>query len=436
MKTNKMVHCKYIAFILVVLLSSMLTAQETFTLKDSKEAALNYSKAIKNGDIRLEQAAAAKKEALSHYFPSISATGIGLYGFDDIISPIQGLVPTGIDNIYFASVTANEVLYAGGKVQHANEMAVLQSDVYKIQATQSKDSVVLMTSQKFWNIIELQEQMKVLESTEQYLNKLLEQQQDLLDAGLIARNDQLKVKAEKNRLLLNKSKLNNGRKLALLDFALYTGMKYDTTMVALAEFEDVDNPKLTYQTADTVVTNNSSYQLMQKSVEAKELQVQISNAELLPSISVGISGTQFGSFDNAIDSRFVPVAMGVISIPISDWWGAGRQKVKQDKLAIEIAKNNLEDVKDKLHVAVLQSWYNLTDAYEQIRFAEINNEQATENLEVSTDNYNAGLAGLTDLLDAQRLQQQAAADLVNAYANYKKMEVVYLFRTNNLLGED
>ncbi|GLB49185.1 hypothetical protein Y10_15530 [Neptunitalea sp. Y10] len=414
----------------------MLTAQETFTLKDSKEAALNYSKAIKNGDIRLEQAAAAKKEALSHYFPSISATGIGLYGFDDIISPIQGLVPTGIDNIYFASVTANEVLYAGGKVQHANEMAVLQSDVYKIQATQSKDSVVLMTSQKFWNIIELQEQMKVLESTEQYLNKLLEQQQDLLDAGLIARNDQLKVKAEKNRLLLNKSKLNNGRKLALLDFALYTGMKYDTTMVALAEFEDVDNPKLTYQTADTVVTNNSSYQLMQKSVEAKELQVQISNAELLPSISVGISGTQFGSFDNAIDSRFVPVAMGVISIPISDWWGAGRQKVKQDKLAIEIAKNNLEDVKDKLHVAVLQSWYNLTDAYEQIRFAEINNEQATENLEVSTDNYNAGLAGLTDLLDAQRLQQQAAADLVNAYANYKKMEVVYLFRTNNLLGED
>lgn len=432
MKTNKMVHCKYITFILVVLLSSMLTAQETFTLKDSKEAALNYSKAIKNGDIRLEQAAAAKKEALSHYFPSISATGIGLYGFDDIISPIQGLVPTGIDNIYFASVTANEVLYAGGKVQHANEMAVLQSDVYKIQATQSKDSVVLMTSQKFWNIIELQEQMKVLESTEQYLNKLLEQQQDLLDAGLIARNDQLKVKVEKNRLLLNKSKLNNGRKLALLDFALYTGMKYDTTMVALAEFEDVDNPKLTYHTADTVVTNNSNYQLMQKSVEAKELQVQISNADLLPSLSVGISGTQFGSFDNAIDSRFVPVAMGVINIPISDWWGAGRQKVKQDKLAIEIAKNNLEDVKEKLHVAVLQSWYNLTDAYEQIRFAEINNEQATENLEVSTDNYNAGLAGLTDLLDAQRLQQQAAADLVNAYANYKKMEVVYLFRTNNL----
>ncbi|GLB53678.1 hypothetical protein NBRC110019_27190 [Neptunitalea chrysea] len=185
-------------------------------------------------------------------------------------------------------------------------------------------------------------------------------------------------------------------------------------------------------TVDTVVTSNSNYKLMEKSVTAKELQTKLSKADLLPTFTVGMAGTQLGSFNNTFNSRVVPVAMGTLTIPISDWWGAGRQKVKQKKLDVAIAKNNLDDVKDKLQLAIMQSWYNVTNAYEQIHFAEINNQQATENLEVNTDNYAAGLSGLTELLDAQRIQQQAASSLVNAYANFKNKEVLYLYRTDSL----
>ena len=85
-----------------------------------------------------------------------------------------------------------------------------------------------------------------------------------------------------------------------------------------------------------------------------------------------------------------------------------------------------------LKVSIMKSWYDLLDAYKQIQYAQENLEYAQENLEVSRDNYNSGLNNLSDLLDAQRLQQEAKTELVNAFANYQSKEIVYLYRNNKL----
>ena len=79
-----------------------LLAQEKLNLEEVKEAALSYSNDIKNGKIRIEQAEAAKQEAIANYFPQVSATGIGLYGFKDFVPPIPEILPDGIDNFYQA----------------------------------------------------------------------------------------------------------------------------------------------------------------------------------------------------------------------------------------------------------------------------------------------------------------------------------------------
>ena len=72
-----------------------LFAQQKLNLEEVKEAALSYSHDIKNGKIRIEQAEAAKQEAIANYFPQVSATGIGLYGFKDFVPPIPEMLPDG-----------------------------------------------------------------------------------------------------------------------------------------------------------------------------------------------------------------------------------------------------------------------------------------------------------------------------------------------------
>lgn len=426
----KLKSMKY-SFLLFCFLTVKMTfaQQKTIGLEESKQAALHYSNNVKTGKLRIEEAEAAKREAFANYFPSIDATGVGLYGFDDIISPLPGLLDEEIGNLYFAGATASEVLYAGGRINSYNKMADVQVEVNTIRAEQAIDSVLLITEQKYWGLVQLQEEQEVLKSSKAYLDQLLKQQQDLLDAGLIARNDLLRVKVQRSQLLLERSKLQNAHKIALLDFALYTGMEYDTAMVAADVFPTVVPPQIKYGSPSLSLNNNSTYQLVERSVTAAELQTRVARSELLPAVSVGVSASQFGSFDGSLGSNFIPIGFGMVSIPISDWWGAGRHKIKQQEIREEIASNDLKDVEDQLKIAIMKSWYDLLDAYKQIDYSRENQELAEENLRVTRDNFSSGLNNVSDLMDAQRMYQQAQTEMVRAFANYQEKEGTYLFHS-------
>ncbi len=431
-KNKKGIRSGLIILILLGIVHLATAQQKTISLEKSKKAALQYSNDIKNGKLRIDQAEYSKKQAISNYFPNVSAIGAAFYGIDDFIDPIPVVLPNGFNNFYLAAATASEPIYAGGKIRASSELADIQVETSKIRAAQSIDSVILLTEQKYWQLVELQERQKVLEVSKAYLDELLKQQQDLLDAGLIARYQLLQVKTNRSQVLLQRSKLNNSRKVALLDFALYVGIPYDTTMVAIDTFTTIKPPQLKYGRPKLDLTSNSNYQLLEQSIEASKLQTQLARADLLPQFSVGISASQIGTFDDTFDSQFQPLAFGTLNIPISAWWGSERQKVRQKEIDEEIAINNLKDGQDQLKVSIMKSWYDLLDAYKQIQYAQENLEYAQENLEVSRDNYNSGLNNLSDLLDAQRTQQQAQTELVNAKANYEEKEILYLQRTDQL----
>jgi len=402
-------------------------------LEESKEAALKHSNAIKNGLLTIEKSEAFKREMVANYFPNVEASALGLYAPNDLISPIEGILPNGLDNIYNASATATEVIYAGGSIRNSNALADIQLQTSQIRAEQAVDSVLLVTENKFWQLVQLQEQQKVLETNETYLDELLKQQQDLLEAGLIAKNQLLQVKVNRSELLLNKNRLENMRKLALLDFSLYVGVAYSPNMKVAANFDQTTVPDFVYSEPDLDLSGNSNYELLEKSITASELQTKMAKADLLPSLAVGVSAVEFGAFDDAIDSQFTGFAFGSLSIPISEWWGGGKQRLKQEKIQEEIAQNNRMDGIDQLKVAITQSWYDLLNAHEQIQYALENKQLAEENLKVNRDNYDNGLSNLTDLLDAQAMAQNAQSNLIDAYTNYENKEIAFLYRTDQLV---
>lgn len=408
------------------------SADHVITLKEGKKAALEYSKTLKNNRLRIDIAKAGKKEAFSKYFPSVGVTGLATYGFEDFIEPIPQMLPEGIDNFYLAGANATQVIYAGGKIRTANKLAAMQVDVNRIRAEQSEDSVLLQTEQKYWNLVNLQEQQLTLQANVTLINQVLKQQEDMLEAGLIARNDLLKVKVRRSRLLLDESKLDNAHKVALLDFCLYTGIPYDTTLVMEDTLQTTRVPQIPFNGPDLSLRNNHSYQLLQKSVKSQKLQTQLSRGNYLPSLTAGIGAAQVGTFDDVIDNRFVPATFGTLSIPISDWWAVGRQDIKQEKIKEKIAMNQLKDGKDKLKVNIMKNWYDLEDARKRIIYAKENMELAEEDLKVSRDNYSSGLADITEVLDAQSEYQSAESEMVKAYGNYHTQMANYLHAIGEL----
>lgn len=422
--------------IITILTSFCCTAfsqQHTITLAQSKKAALAYSYAIKNGELKINSSQADVAAAKSDYLPSVSGTGVGLYGFKDFVGAYPPLLEKGINNFYFIGATGTETIYAGGKVNTGNKLAALQLEVSRVLARQSTDSVLLATEQKYWNIVNLQEQSKTLQSNEVFLNSVLKQQQDLLASGLIARNDMLKVKVQLSHLLLNKSKLHNGRRLAVLDFCLYTGLPYDSLLVMNDTLNVAKAPALPEQSPDTSLLQNNNYQLLTKNVEGEKLQTRLTKGDYLPSLAAGVSAAQAGAINAGVGSSFIPAAFATVKIPISDGlWGRNRQKLKQRSISEHVAQNNLIDGRNQLKVGVMKNWYDLKDGLTEIGYARETHLQATENLKVNQDNYKAGLAPISDLLDAQTAYQQAASDLNTAYANFESKKAAYYYITGKI----
>lgn len=419
--------------ILNVLCFASFAQQHAITLEQSKKSALAYSNAIKNGELKINSSQADVAAAKSDYLPSVSATGVGLYGFKDFIGAYPPLLEKGINNFYLLGATGTEAIYAGGKIRTGNKLATLQLQISQILARQSVDSVLLATEQKYWNIVNLQEQNKTLAANEVFLNSILKQQQDMLASGLIARNDMLKVKVQRSQLLLNESKLANGRRLAVLDFCLYTGLPYDPLLVMRDTLNTKQPLALPEISPDTSLTNNNNYQLLNKNVEGERLQSTLTKGDYLPSLSVGLSASQVGVINGGIGSSFIPAALATVNIPISNGlWGRGHQKLKQRRISENIAQNNLKDGQNQLKVGVMKNWYDLKDGLTEISFAKENLLQATENLKVNQDNYKAGLASISDLLDAQAAYQQALSDLTNAYAGYQSKKAAYYYITGKI----
>jgi len=81
--------------------------------------------------------------------------------------------------------------------------------------------------------------------------------------------------------------------------------------------------------------------------------------------------------------------------------------LKKQKIKWQIADNERRDLTEKMNLQTQQIWNELEETYKQIDLANATVENASQNLKVATQNYQAGLIPLSDLLEAQTLYLQA-----------------------------
>jgi outer membrane protein len=162
---------------------------------------------------------------------------------------------------------------------------------------------------------------------------------------------------------------------------------------------------------------------LQASVRAEELQSDMKLGEYLPQVAVGVSGL-YMKLDESKD-RSLGMVFGTVSIPISSWWEASHS-LSERSVKEQIAKNNLKDNSELLLLQMQKAWQEYSDAYKQVLLSEEVKAQAEENLKVNQDSYNNGMTSVSDLLEAQVLQQQMNDQLTDAKASYRSKQITYL----------
>jgi outer membrane protein len=439
---------KYIFTIAILVCINSGFAQKILTLEESKQFALQNNNKIKNGILEIEASRQTRKAAVTKYFPSISASGAMFEAQKNMmeISTSGGNLPVyngNLANLRAATqfaympastmglmksgtigmITAVQPIFAGGRIWNGNRLAGLCEDASEYKNKLAQNEVILKTEEQYWLVVSLNEKQKTIQTYEELLNKLQAQVEDAYSSGVVSKNDMLKVKVKRSEVLLNKSKLENGRKLATMAFCQYIGIPYDSTLILIDSLFVVGLPQSYYVDHAEALKNRSEYQLLQASVRAEELQSNMKFGEYLPQVAVGVSGL-YMKLDESKD-RTLGMAFGTVSIPISGWWEASHS-LSERNVKEQIAKNNLKDNSELLLLQMQKAWQDLIDAHKQVFLSEEAKMQADENLKVNEDSYDNGMISVADLLEAQALQQQLNNQLTDAKAGYRKNLVTYL----------
>jgi outer membrane protein len=425
-------------------------SQQTLSLVDCKDKALQNNVAMKNSQLELEAMQEVKKNAYTNYFPKVSASMFGMKAMNPILEmdipggnlPVYdgnpanlatatqfayfpGLNMGVLEEAQLGAINLVQPVYTGGRIANGNKLAQLGVDVKEKQLDMTEYQVLLQTEQQYWLIVSLQEKEKTIAKYEELLSSVEKQVNDAYNAGLILKNDLLKVQLKKSELQANKSQLKNGKKLATMQFCQTIGIEYDSTLILSEDLQEVSLPQTYFTTSQEAVSGRIEYGLLQKSVEAEQLQTKMAKGEYMPQVAVGATGFYLDGILSDVDGSSNGLVYATVSIPISDWWG-GTHKIKEHQAKERIAQNTFDDTQKLLALQIEKGWTDVTQAYEQVQLMQITASQAEENLRVTQDSHINGLVTVSDLLEAQAIVVETDDKLIEAKTKYRLAIATYL----------
>ena len=412
------------------------TAQHTYSLDECIDLALHNNMAVANADIDIATADEQRKEAFTNYFPNVSALGAGFISDKGLIQMdmsalgapgTMGLVKNGV----LGGVTAMQPVFAGGQIVNGNKLAQLGAETARLKRNLTENEVRLNVETYYWQIVMLRAKLLTIDKVEAQLLNAQKDAQAAVDAGVSNRNDLLQVNLKKNDIHAQRIKAENALTLCsdLLKQAMgIFGKDGDGSPVGVAE-QITDqlpaDPQSLFADPESALSLTSEYRLLDKQVEANELQYKLEVGKNLPSVAIG-GGYLYNNLMDKSQNNFV--GMATVSIPISGWWG-GSHAMKRQKMQVSAAENERADRGEMLKIRMHRAWNDLTDSYKQIQIAMESMQQSEENLRLNTDYYQAGTVTMNDLLDAQTLYQQSHDQFVEAFAQYEIKKREYLQAT-------
>jgi outer membrane protein TolC len=422
--------------------AALTTAHTSLTLAQAKALALRNNSQIKESALEIEAAEQTKKAAYTKYFPQVSASATGMLAWDPLVNmgiegadpglPVYDGNPANLatstqfayfpggsmamaDRAFVAALTAIQPIYAGGRVSAGNDLAEVGTQVAKDKSELARRDVLAQTEEKYWRLVALQEKLHTLEAYEKLLAALDAQVTDAVKAGLVTRNDQLKVQLKRAEAAVDRERLESGLRLSARDLRQHLGLAKGDTLALGDQLPDPQDPASLYADPQSAIERRPEMNLLASAERAEQLQKSLKKGEMLPTVSVGASLLR-------LDVHGMPGAtnaliFGMLNVPLSGIWEGAYTSSSQEK-RVQIAKSRRENTRELLRLQIDKSWADLQTAWHAVQVSEKAVEQAAVNVSEVSDQQTSGLITFSDLLQAQALQQQSSDSRIDARLDY------------------
>ena len=427
---------RYILILVLAFLSLGLSAQnaDVLTLDSCFALAKANNAQLKTNKIDIEKAQEVKKQVFTKYFPQISLNYMAYYavnpiiqyGVDDIndefgeilkaiielINDAGGNIPTEIDLMkqgHSVSALAIQPVYAGGRIRNGNKLAKIGVEAAELQAAVSERDVLENIESTYYLVVGLKSKVATLETALTLIDSLDHVASVALKAGLVTKNDVLRVALERNKYKALQMQLNNGIVLASQLLCQEIGIEYPENGLVLEETVEyvAGNPENTGFVRPEI-------QLLQLQIDAEVMYKRLSRGEVLPQIAVGAMAT----YGNVIKNyKGNAIFFAQVSVPLTQWWEASH-KIKEHNFKIEQYEIMQQDLTEKMTLQEKQAYNQMTEAEALLQSDKSALDMALENYRVAELNYRAGINTVTDVLEANALLLQAQNAITDRQITY------------------
>lgn len=425
------------------LLVSGLKAQ-VLTLDSCLQLAQQNNPTLRQADLNLKRAEQVKMQAFTKYFPQVQGSGFGFHalhpivevGIDDVNNTnVRDILNTlydrfgqdlGLDRSatmfhygYIFGVTAVQPVFMGGKIIAGNQLAKVGVEAARVQANITRRDALEQVEQTYWLLYGLQRKQAIINDVNLLLDTLNQVVEASVEAGLALPSDLTYVQIRRDAVQRQQLQLNSAQRLARQALALAIGVPLTDSLV-LADTLAVE--PFTGVGPQTTVTPEESLLALQ--VRAAELEKVMALADALPQIAVGANYSYCQWQTNLKDSKWWGRDTGngsvflTLQVPLTAWWETGH-KIKEKQYSLEQARIQQEYLGAQLDLRMQQAYDQVLEAQALLVIQERTAARAQELYDQTLAYYEAGMATITQLMQAQTELTQAQIDYTDAQIAYR-----------------
>lgn len=420
-------------------LRAQVPAQE-LSLKDAINYALQNKSDAKKAKLAIENSNYQIQEVRARALPTITANGgltynpiIQLTAFD--ASALPGApADAGVSLVAFgqkwnstAGVNLTQNIF-DQSVFTGLKAAKTTREFYQINGQLTEENVIERVANAYYQVYVQRQQLTVIEATYANTEKVRNIIQGQYDNGLARKIDLDRMNVNLANISTQRTQLRNAVALQENALKFYIGMPIETP-ITLPEQKFEVSPIAMEETRD--VTQLTQYQLLKKQEQLLTLNRKAVMAAYYPTLSLSAGYNYIGQgpklpwfakpSDKVYWTDFSSLGLN-LHIPIFNGFGT-RARVRQATIDLKEIEADIEDTKLALDMAYQNARTQITNSLATISSQKENARLAQEVLNNTQNNYQNGLATLTDLLDAENSYIEAENNYTSAQLDFKLAEV-------------
>jgi outer membrane protein len=414
---------------LIIFAGNPTFAQQVLTLDQCLRLALERNNNLKSAQENINAANAYKLQQDAGAKPFIDLTVAGFY----FGKPLNAAVPEyGVG----PDVSFKQPIYAGGKIRLGKASAGKGLEIRQEQKLLTTAEVLYNTETAYWEVVLAGEQIRLAEQISKQLNVLFTDLDNQYKAGIIYKNDVLRVKVQQNQNELRLTQAMDALTLSKQNLAQITGFPDSNDFNIIDSVSGIFSSVQNNTDIQDTYARRPEIKILQKSIESEKITKEIIKAEMKPSLNLGIDGVAAvgkQGINPSSNSNFIASYFGILnlSIPLFDG-GRNRQKIQEQQFHIAAEEYQLKERKERIALEVQQAYLLLNQSEKRIALNRLSLEQAVENLRLSYDRLKAGTIVGKDVLDAQTIWQEAYSNIIEARVEYRINEAALRKATGEL----